>query len=257
MSLGGKRQECSFVFTDLANFTRLMESIDPADAVSLLNTYLDEMVAIAFHFEGTLDRIVGDAVVIMFSAPVEQPDHRSRALACALAMDKFATGYAEKLNAEGIGFGITRIGIHSGPVIVGNFGGSSMFDYRALGDPVNTASRLESANKHIGTNICISAATLSGCPAALVRPIGHLVLKGKTEAIEVFEPLVAEREKHYAPLVEYLEAYGLLSIAGGEEQVKDLFSVLADRYPGDPLANLYHRRLERGEYGNLILMAEK
>ena len=257
LGLGGKRQECSFVFTDLANFTRLMESIDPADAVSLLNTYLDEMVAIAFHYEGTLDRIVGDAVVIMFSAPVEQPDHRSRALACALAMDEFATGYAGKLNAEGVDFGITRIGIHSGQVIVGNFGGSSMFDYRALGDPVNTASRLESANKQIGTNICISAATLSGCPDALVRPIGHLMLKGKTEAIEVFEPLVAEREKRYASRTEYLMAYDQLSVPGEGDLARALFSVLASRYPLDPLVNLYHRRLERGEYGNLILMAEK
>lgn len=257
MSLGGKRQECSFVFTDLANFTRLMESIDPADAVSLLNTYLDDMVAIAFRYEGTLDRIVGDAVVIMFSAPVEQPDHRSRALACALAMDEFATGYAGKLNAEGIGFGITRIGIHSGQVIVGNFGGSSMFDYRALGDPVNTASRLESANKQIGTNLCISADTLSGCPDAAVRPIGHLLLKGKTEAIEVFEPLVAEREKRYAPRTEYLDAYRQLSVPGGEEWAGVLFSVLASRYPLDPLVNLYHQRLQRGEYGNRIVMAEK
>lgn len=257
MSLGGKRQECSFVFTDLANFTGLMESIDPADAVSLLNAYLDEMVAIAFHHEGTLDRIVGDAVVIMFSAPVEQPDHRARALACALAMDHFAAGYARKLNAEGIAFGITRIGIHSGQVIVGNFGGSSMFDYRALGDPVNTASRLESANKHIGTNICISAATLAGCPGALVRPVGHLGLKGKTEAIEVFEPLVAEREVNYAPQTAYLEAYTQLSVAGGEALARQLFAELAEHYPRDPLVNLYHRRLQRGDFGNLIMMSEK
>ena len=257
MSLGGGRQECSFVFTDLANFTGLMESIDPGEAVAILNTYLDEMVAIAFHYEGTLDRIVGDAVVIMFSAPVPQPDHRARALACALAMDEFATGYARKLNAEGFRFGITRIGIHSGQVIVGNFGGSTVFDYRALGDPVNTASRLESANKQIGTNMCISAATLSGCPNAAVRPIGRLLLKGKTEAIEVFEPLVAEREASYAPLAQYLDAYNQLSVVGGEEQAKAMFAELARHYPEDPLVKLHSRRLERGEGGNLILLAEK
>lgn len=257
MSLGGGRQECSFVFTDLANFTSLMESIDPGAAVSMLNDYLDQMIAIAFHYEGTLDRIVGDSVAIMFSAPVPQPDHRARALACALAMDAFATGYARKLNADGVRFGITRIGIHSGEVIVGNFGGSTMFDYRALGDPVNTASRLESANKQIGTNICLSAATLAGCPDAAVRPVGRLILKGKIEAIEVFEPLVDEREQRYAPRQRYLEAYEQLSVVGGQEQAKAMFADLAGRYPEDPLVKLYSSRLADGEGGNLILMAGK
>ena len=151
MELGGRRQECSFIFIDLAGFTTLMESIDPGEAVSLLNAYLDEMIAIAFRQEGTLDRIVGDAVAIMFSAPVPQADHRARALACALEMDAFASRYAADLQAKGVRFGKTRIGIHSGEVIVGNFGGSTMFDYRALGDPVNTVARLESVNKHLGT----------------------------------------------------------------------------------------------------------
>ncbi|NTV70334.1 MAG: adenylate/guanylate cyclase domain-containing protein [Azonexaceae bacterium] len=257
MSLGGGRQECSFVFTDLANFTCLMESIDPGKAADMLNRYLDQMIAIAFQYEGTLDRIVGDSVAIMFSAPVLQPDHRARALACALEMDAFATAYAQKLNAEGVKFGITRIGIHSGEVIVGNFGGSTMFDYRALGDPVNTASRLESVNKQLGTNMCMSAATLAGCADAAVRPVGRLVLKGKTEAIEVFEPLVAEREKGYAPRARYLAAYHQLSVAGGDESAKLLFAELALRYPDDPLVKLYSGRLEREEGGNLILMAEK
>ncbi|UCV24344.1 CHASE2 domain-containing protein [Ferribacterium limneticum] len=257
MSLGGGRQECSFVFTDLANFTSLMESIDPGNAVDMLNNYLDQMIAIAFHYEGTLDRIVGDSVAIMFSAPVLQPDHRARALACALEMDTFAMAYAKKLNAEGVKFGITRIGIHSGEVIVGNFGGSTMFDYRALGDPVNTASRLESVNKQLGTNMCISAATLAGCANAAVRPVGRLVLKGKTEAIEVFEPLVAEREKRYAPRERYLDAYKQLSVTGGQAHAKAMFAELAVLYRDDPLVKLYSDRLERGEGGDLILMAEK
>ncbi|HSG24024.1 MAG TPA: adenylate/guanylate cyclase domain-containing protein [Azonexus sp.] len=257
MSLGGGRQECSFVFTDLANFTGLMESIDPGDAVAMLNTYLDEMIAIAFRYEGTLDRIVGDSVAIMFSAPVPQADHRARALACALEMDAFATTYAINLNARGIQFGITRIGIHSGEVIVGNFGGSTMFDYRALGDPVNTASRLESVNKQIGTTICISAATLAGCPNATVRPVGRLVLKGKTEAIQVFEPLTVEREKLYAPLTSYLEAYRQLATMGEQWSVKQTFEALSCCYPDDPLVLLYACRLRRGEGGDLILMTEK
>ena len=110
MALGGRRQQCSFVFTDLTGYTGLMEGLDPAQAVGLLNAYLDEMVAIAFRFEGTLDRIVGDA------------------LACALEMHAFASAYARRQQGLGIGFGQTRIGVHSGEVIVGNFGGNTLVD---------------------------------------------------------------------------------------------------------------------------------
>lgn len=257
MSLGGKRQECSFVFTDLADFTGLMESIDPGEAVAMLNSYLDQMIAIAFRYDGTLDRIVGDAVAIMFSAPVAQPDHRARALACALEMDAFAAAYAADLQARGVRFGKTRIGIHAGEVIVGNFGGSTMFDYRALGDPVNTASRLESVNKWLGTEVCVSEAVLAGCPNAPARPVGSLVLKGKNEAIKVFEPLTAEREQRYAPLDRYLQAYGRLLAADGHEAACRMFAELAADYPGDPLARLHHSRLQRGERGDRMVMTEK
>ncbi len=264
MELGGRRQDCSFIFTDLAGFTSLMESIDPGEAVALLNAYLDEMIAIAFKHEGTLDRIVGDAVAIMFSAPVPQPDHRARALACALEMDAFASRYAAELQAKGICFGKTRIGIHSGEVIVGNFGGSTMFDYRALGDPVNTAARLESVNKHLGTNICLSEATLAGCPPeTVVRPVGKLVLKGKSKALQVYEPVSAERAARYAPLAEYRAAYELMAqegdggTAGENSPALALFSDLAEKFPDDPLLKLHRERLLAGAHGDLIVMSEK
>ena len=263
MELGGRRQECSFIFTDLAGFTTLMESIDPGEAVSLLNAYLDEMIAIAFRHEGTLDRIVGDAVAIMFSAPVPQADHRARALACALEMDAFASRYAADLQAKGVRFGKTRIGIHSGEVIVGNFGGSTMFDYRALGDPVNTAARLESVNKHLGTNICLSADTLAGCPADTVaRPVGKLVLKGKSQALQVYEPVTPARATHYAPLAEYRAAYELMAQDGSAGEAEPsaalaLFSELAAKFPDDPLPKLHRDRLQSGSHGDLIVMSEK
>ena len=255
MALGGRRQECSFIFTDLAGFTHLMESIDPADAVALLNDYLDAMIAIAFRHEGTLDRIVGDAVAIMFSAPVPQADHRARALACALDMDAFASRYATEQQATGINFGQTRIGVHSGEVIVGNFGGKTIFDYRALGDTVNTASRLESVNKHLGTRICLSGATLAGCPQALARPVGRLVLKGKTEALAVYEPLTPDLAPSRAASEIYLPAFEAMQRAAPEALA--LFARLAANYPDDPLVRLHLNRLNKGEAGDLIVMNEK
>jgi adenylate cyclase len=254
MNLGGERRECSFIFTDLTSFTGMMESMDPGQAVALLNDYLDQMIAIAFEHEGTLDRIVGDAVAIMFSAPVTQPDHRQRALACGLAMDAFARRYASDLQARGIAFGQTRLGIHAGEVIVGNFGGTHIFDYRALGDPVNTASRLEAVNKRLGTRLCISAAIHDAAPETPVRPVGQLVLKGKSRPLAVFEPLAAALPGS-APLADYLAAYD--KMRRGDADAGVCFAALQAEWPGDPLVDLHCRRLQSGASGELIVMAEK
>jgi adenylate cyclase len=258
LELGGRRLTCSFVFTDLAGFTGLMEKIDPGEAVALLNRYLDEMIHIAFAHEGTLDRIVGDAVAIMFSAPVHQPDHQKRAFDCALAMQRYATQYALDLQARGIPFGHTRIGVHCGEVIVGNFGGSTIFDYRALGDPVNTAARLESVNKHLGTRVCVSEDVLSGVPGAQARRVGRLTLKGKTRALLVWQPLndgLGHEVSEAAAMPAYEHAYDLM--AQGDPDALDAFEHLASERPNDPLVRLHLRRLRQGESGEVIVMNEK
>ncbi|MBT9465025.1 adenylate/guanylate cyclase domain-containing protein [Hydrogenophaga sp.] len=255
LELGGKRQHCSFIFTDLAGFTTLMEDIDPAAAVTLLNRYLEEMISIAFRHQGTLDRIVGDALAIMFSAPVVQPDHAQRALDCAMEMHAFATAYARDLQGKGIAFGHTRFGVHSGEVIVGNFGGRALFDYRALGDPVNTAARLESVNKHLGTLICASEATLSACVHVSARPVGHLVLKGKRVALQVFEPLPDPLPPGYAPTAMYLVAFE--AVRDGDAQAQERFDRLRESYPNDPLVALYCSRLAENELGDRIVFNAK
>ncbi len=255
LELGGRRQECSFVFTDLENFTGMMEGMDPSGAVSLLNAYLDRMIAIAFASGGTLDRIVGDAVAIMFSAPVPQPDHRERAYKCALEMHEFAHTYSTNLIAKGTPFGKTRIGVHTGEVIVGNFGGSTMFDYRALGDPVNTAARLEGANKFLGTTVCVSEATLSGCENPAVRPIGRLVVKGKTQALEVFEPIATAEGAPAAPDTAYAAAFDLLR--QGSPQALPAFEQLASARAQDSLVAMHLERLRAGATDDQIKLDEK
>jgi adenylate cyclase len=259
LQLGGKRQTCSFVFTDLAGFTTLMEKGDPAEAVRLLNEYLDGMVSIAFAHEATLDRIVGDAVVLLFSAPVPQPDHQQRALNCALAMDAFATEYAARVNASGVAWGHTRIGVHSGEVIVGNFGGKTVFDYRALGDPINTAARLESVNKHFGTRMCVSQQILDGCTDAAVRPVGRLVLKGKSRAIHVFEPLQTTDTAVCASPAAYQAAFDLLVPGDRQDSAAAMaaFEALSQQHPQDPLVQLHLKQLRSGGTDDLIVMADK
>ncbi len=258
LELGGRRQACSFVFTDLAGFTAMMERTDPVAAVGVLNTYFDGMIAIAFRHEGTLDRIVGDALAVMFSAPVPQADHRERAVACALEMQVFAHGFAERHAA--LGFGATRIGVHSGEVIVGNVGGGSMFDYRALGDAVNTAARLESANKHLGTCVCISEAALAPgwTPPVRLRPVGRLVLKGKTHPLQVFQPLrdgLPAQPQDAGALAAYAAAYALM--AQQQPEALAAFEALAAQDAADRLVALHLARLRRGETGDLVVLGEK
>lgn len=252
LQLGGHQQVCSFVFTDLSDFTTLMEQMAPSEAIGVLNEYLENMIAIAFEYHGTLDRIVGDAVAIMFSAPIPQPDHPSRALGCALAMRRFADDYAAKLQGRGIAFGKTRIGVHSGEVIVGNLGGKTIFDYRALGDAVNTASRLESANKYLGTQICVSEATLSACPEILARPIGRILLKGKSQPIMAFEPI--ETDDDTLGIADYLAAYDLLRQA--DPAAAEAFRCYLERYPGDRLAAFHYHRLRCNHGGEIVELTE-
>lgn len=259
LELGGQRQVCSFVFTDLAGFTSMMESGDPARAVALLNDYLDAMLTIVFKHEGTLDRIVGDAVAVLFSAPVQQTDHRQRALDCALEMDVFASAYAARLQAQGMPWGHTRIGVHSGEVIVGNFGGKMLFDYRALGDPINTASRLEAVNKHLGTRVCVSQAILDGCTGVLVRRVGQLVLKGKSQPLLVYEPIATTDSAACAEPEDYDAAMNLLQAGAAHqpELAREAFEALSARHPHDPLVTLHLQRLRQGATDDLIVMTEK
>jgi adenylate cyclase len=254
LELGGEKRECSFVLTDLAGFTTLMESIEPAKVALVLNTYIDEIMEIAFQYDATLDRIVGDAVALMFSAPVKQPDHAQRAVACAMAMDKFCQDFARIQNSKGISFGITRIGVHTGTVLVGNFGGKSMFDYRALGDPINTCARLETVNKHLGTRICVSSDAVDRCPGFVGRPVGTLVLKGKTKGIKTFEPLNQE-EWESSRVEAYLKAFNAMADKNGDEL--SLFQAFIKKFPEDSLGSFHIKRLKAGEKGALVVMSEK
>jgi len=254
LKIGGENRECSFVLTDLAGFTSFMEKSDPTQVVSLLNEYIDEMLKIAFHYDATVDRIVGDAIALIFSAPVIQEDHASRAVACAVALDVFARKFSEDMQKQGIPLGGTRIGVHTGMVIVGNFGGKTMFDYRALGDPINTCSRLETVNKHLGTRICVSRETVDKCPGFIGRPIGTLVLKGKSQGIETFEPLTRE-DMDSSHIQTYMAAYKLM--AQNDPCAKEAFMALFKEYPSDPLTGFHLERLEQGATGVVVVMDEK
>ena len=254
LHLGGERRELSFVFTDLAGFTSLVEQHAPDVVLPLLNEYLEAMVGIVFRHEGTVDKFVGDAVHVIFGAPIAQPDHAARAVACALEMDAFAHAFAEEKRASGIPLGETRIGVNSGSVVVGNFGGDSMFDYTAHGDAINTAARLESLNKYLGTRIAVSAGVADRIPGFAGRPAGTFILQGKSDGLTVLEPL--SPGKAASPAVQaYVEAYRKLET--GYPGAAAAFEALAAEPDGDPLARFHLARMRSGESGTTITMSEK
>jgi adenylate cyclase len=244
LKLGGEQREMTFLFTDLEGFTSLTEAADPQDIVVWLNAYLDGLCRIAMEHGGTLDKIVGDAVHVMFNAPLDQPDHAERGVRCALAMDAFAQGYAKERKAQGVAFGVTRIGVNTGLAVVGNFGGSRRFDYTAHGDAINTAARLESANKALGTRICVARATVEKVGAIAFLPVGTLMLKGKTQGVDVYAPESdAAGVQSWGSL--YLEAFA--QMLNGEESGSAALLALHARYPDHPILALHARRIKAGE----------
>jgi adenylate cyclase len=248
---GGERREIATLFTDIAGFTPLVETLDPRELASLLSGYLEGMTEIVFAHEGTVAKIIGDAIHVLFGAPADQPDAASRAIACALALDARSEAYRLEWKARGVSLGATRIGVHAGPAIVGNFGGGRLFDYTAYGDTINAASRLEAVNKQLGTRICISAAAADRADGFFGRPVGDLVLRGRSEPIRAFEPL-AEDERASPHTRAYLAAYAKLE--GGDPAALSAFAALIGERPGDALAQYHLKRLLNGGAGTRIQM---
>ncbi len=252
LALRGDWRTATFLFTDLADFTPLVESSRSDAIVELLNAYLDGITQVIFAHGGTVMKIVGDAVHAIFGAPAEEPDHAARAVACALAIDAFAMRFRAEQNAAGVPLGVTRIGVNTGRAIIGNFGGEKFFDYTAYGDVVNIAKRLESANKTIGTRICVGESVVAAVPDFKGRPVGQLLLKGKSETIRCFEPLSGEQAG--APATEaYKAAFALLEAE--DPKARQAFAALVGQYDEDPLTVFHLSRLLAGESGSEIELA--
>lgn len=252
--LGGERRDLSLLFTDIHGFTTMAEGLDSKDVGRVLNAYLDGMTAAVRKYEGTVDKFIGDAVFALWNAPLDVADYATKAVRCALDMDIFTEEFRKKMNAEGIPLSYTRIGVHAGAAAVGNFGSADRFSYTASGDAVNAASRLEGLNKTFGTRICVSDAAKVLCHGITFRPIGSVILKGKTEALDVWEPL-----HDGAVSDDYLARYtaAFEAARAHNDGAAGLFAALARDNPDDPLVAFYVERHAAGETGIKIKMTEK
>jgi class 3 adenylate cyclase/CHASE2 domain-containing sensor protein len=251
MSLDGELRTMAFIFTDVKDFTTMVESMkdDPGKLPPLLNAYLDGIARIVVSHDGMIDKFIGDAVFGIFNAPIDLPDFAEKAVRCALEIDEFGEKFRKEQEAKGIHFGMTRIGVHTGSAIIGNFGGRARFTYTAAGDAVNTAARLEALNKRLGTRICASGDTRSRCPGITFRPVGTVMVKGKTESVEVWEPLAEGRYP-----ADYLRRYdtAFQKTKEGASDALALFGALQSENPNDPLVHIYVDRLKSGQTGIAI-----
>jgi len=240
------------LFTDIEGFTSFAEGQEPAELLVILNRYLDRLCREVQRFDGMVDKFIGDAVMAVFGAPELQADHAKKAVACACAMRDAATALQAELAQNQIALGRTRIGLHSGPAVVGNVGGELRFDYTAIGDVVNTASRLEGANKYFGTDICVSGATCKAAGNGIFRPIGTLVVKGRQEGLPVFTPAdrMPEEQRHA-----YEAAFALM--ARGDAAAMLDFELYMASFPDDRLAQFHRKRIAAGELSDLIVLEAK
>lgn len=190
LALHGEKRRIYALFTDIEGFTKMSDQLAAEELGTILNAYLDEISRIILAHGGTIDKFVGDAVIAFWGAPVARPDDATRALAAARAIQAHSTAQLERNKSSTTPrIGRTRIGVHRGNAVVGNFGGTDRIQYTALGDAMNTAARLESANKAMGSYTLLSSFALDGIANPVCRSLGRITLRGRSEPLDVYEPV--------------------------------------------------------------------
>jgi adenylate cyclase len=247
LEMGGEEVNGTVFFSDIKGFTSVAERLDPPEVVEELNQYFGLATDVVLDHRAMVDKFIGDAIMAVFGAPVEQPDHAAQACLAALEMDRVLTAhYGASEEDERPPFQ-SRIGIHTGRIVVGNIGTERRVDYTAIGDAVNVAARLEQANKQYGTRVLISEATYEEAKDAIeVRELDLLRVTGKDTPIRVYEVLAAagalspEAEQFRDRFEAGVEAYRTQRWT----RARRLFGELLRARPDDGPSNLYQKRVE-------------
>jgi adenylate cyclase len=191
LKVGGEKREITMFFSDVRDFTMISERLTPTDLASFLNFYMGRMTDILFESGGTLDKYIGDAMVAFWGAPLDMADHAYQAVRGAQLMLEALPEVNKEFEKKKLPKVNIGIGLNTGEVTVGNMGSNKIFQYTALGDSMNLASRLESLTKEYGVNLMISEFTLGklGDKARefRIRPLDLVQVKGKSEAVKIFE----------------------------------------------------------------------
>lgn len=246
IELGGKKVNIPIMFTDITDFTSTSESLTSEQTMSTLSIYFDILSKIILESQGTIDKYIGDSVMVFWGAPRTIKDPVKTACLTALRANRVCN---QEAKANGLPEWKTRFGIHMGEVIVGNIGTSERMNYTVIGDVVNTTSRLTAINKDYTTSIIISDVVQKNIGDAFVtRPIDFVAVKGKKIKLTIYE-LVGTKEGEFVPSSDqielcngYTEAYNAL-LAGKQEEGKAQLIALSERFPDDVPTQMLLKRL--------------
>lgn len=252
LSLGGEKREIFVLFSDLEGFTKMSHAIPPEMVARLLNRYLDMLSQVVLDHGGVIDKFVGDAVVAFWGAPISRPDDGARAARAGYAIWQAGEAFRAEvaaLDPDLPKIGKTRVGLHFGEAVIGNFGGASRIQYTALGDSMNTAARLEAANKALESSVMASREFAEASGLDWWRAMGRVVLRGRARPVDLFEPAPDFAESDRAALAKA----SVLAVTDRAAALQ-LVEAVAGRHPDDlALGNLVQRMQQMDEGGSYVL----
>ena len=251
ITLGGEKREVTVFFSDIADFTTTAESLPLEVVMPLLAAYFDKLSKIVLEARGTIDKYIGDSIMAFWGAPSEIPDPAHQACSAALKCQAALTEFNQGIQKKGYPPFFTRIGIHTGKVIVGNLGTLERMNYTIMGDVVNAAARLQTVNKIYHTRIIISEAVYKVVNAQfLARPLDIVEVKGKREKIKIYELMAQyQGDPVIAPHAEQIELSASFSQAfdayhqGDLQKAKMLFQKIHTQFPTDYPTQFYLLRI--------------
>ena len=252
LSLTGEKRALFTLFTDIEGFTILSHELPPERVATLLNAYLDGMSDIVLEHGGTIDKFIGDAVVAFWGAPIARDDDGDRAAAALFRMIEFTRDFSARHDEAGKPLGRTRVGLHYGEAIVGNFGGEGRLSYTALGDAMNCAARLEGANKYLKTVALISDEAKRRTSQDQLRPMGRIILSGRATPIVVWEPAPGMDPGARSELGRLWTAFD-----GGDRSALDGIEQICLTYDKDAALSAFACRLREAGPGGAVQLREK
>jgi len=248
-----RKTEITVMFSDIRGFTTISEKLDAQDLALFLNSYLSDMTKIVFDTQGTLDKYIGDAVMALWGAPIEEPEHAANACSASLTMMKTVHAKQKQWEAEGKPRLDIGIGLNTGPASVGNMGSALHHAYTALGDTVNLSSRLEGLNKEYGTHILVNESTYAAVKGAgfLFRELDIIRVKGKLQPVTIYE-LVGkladlQQDPKFTELQQRLREFAAareLYRRRDWQQAQHAFQEILDRTPDDGPSRMYWKRCQ-------------
>ncbi|NPU84257.1 MAG: adenylate/guanylate cyclase domain-containing protein [Syntrophaceae bacterium] len=266
LKLGGDKKNLTVLFSDIRGFTTISEKLSPEELVHLLNEYLTAMTDLVFKYNGLLDKYMGDAIMAVWGAPLDQPDHAERACRTALEMLDELKKLQNRWESEGRPRLDIGVGINTGDMVVGNMGSQMRFDYTVMGDSVNLGSRLEGINKEYGTNIVVSEFTYETVKDRFFcRELDSVRVKGKKLPVRIYELLGEQRDADRWVRWSGVFEEGLARYKEGRwDEAIALFRQVLNIKHGDPPSELYISRCEslkehppEGEWDGVFTMTRK